>query len=318
MAVMDEIVVIATKPKGNVPMGLQPGAPRGAGPGGGRGYVSKSIRDKLIKLEVRSGAPPVKKPPTTIPEIIVKGKIPASRFGRLLGPWGAGVVFFGDIGAKLADAISQRKLDEAGRRATATDPPKWVGEYIDPTTKVPVPLVAPIPEIVVTAKRPPPQRIPAPTEFMPADYFFQEIGGRTVGTNFEPVAKTPIIAAPKVAVKEKTKPKLPLVFPGFTTIPGTGFGTGSVTEPLPRSRLLGIGKPKLKVAAGGTGLSGAGSLPGFALATQTQPTLAGSGCQPCPKKKRKKPRTVCYRKMVNEARLESNDKTFKWEKIKCR
>lgn len=312
---VDEIIVKAKRPKGNIPMGPRPGAPRGAGPGGGPGFVNKRIRDMLIRMEVREGTSPPKKPPAVIPEVIVKAKKPIPKIGGFLGPLGAGALFVADIGAKLADAISQRSLDEAGRRATATDPPKWVGEFIDPTVTPPALAVAPVPEIVVTAKRPKPK---LPTAFMPREFFYQEIGGRPVGTNFEPVTKTPIISAPKVDLGVKKKPKLPLVFPTFTTLPGRGYGTGSVTEPLPRSRLLGIGKPKLKVAAGGTGLAGAGTVPGFALATQTQPTLAGAGCQPCPKPKRKKPRSVCYRKMVNERRNRSNDETFKWEKIKCR
>jgi len=279
----------------------------GPGPGGPGGKLGQTMR------KLQAGMDVAKKLGKPIEEIIVTGVKQPKTFGRLLGPVGAGALLLGDIGAKLADQISQRKLDEAGRLATRTIPPK-------PDT--PVATIQPevIPEIVVTAKQPRPRPAIGLTGFV----------GGMLGLYSEPIGKLPVgarvsePASPRIAPPKR--PKKPTTI-GVSADPLTRipfdmvgseprFSRTREPAPIPRSRLLGIGTGQPKSIPGiNAGLTGANV---FALPlpqTQTRSAI----CAPCPRAKRKKRqrRTKCYRQLVKQGRYASRDKTSKWAQIDC-
>ena len=168
-------------------------------------------------------------------------------------------------------------------------------------------------EIVVTARRPRALTYAEPAisreqmRSFDLDMLQQTGVGFSAGT----------ITAPTIPqVKTKTRTRT-ATFPQVRTrtkqltLPITGTGTR-------RSTLLGIGTG---VATGiATGIAtGVGTGVATGVATQSklaQVTRVGQKtkyCKPRPKKKR----TVCWKKLVKEARFESQDKVSKWIKINC-
>ena len=125
---LEEIVVRARR------VDVRPGFGRPQFGGGARGR-------EFTEGRARARARPPPKQPQLLDEIVVKGKRVAKVLTR-----GSGLLFAADVGARIVGAISQQRLDEAGRLAVRPVPPK-------PDTPVRT-IQQPITEIIVTAKRP--------------------------------------------------------------------------------------------------------------------------------------------------------------------
>lgn len=304
---IEEIVVTARRQKGatsgpsagDVRRGLETRGLRGGGGVGPR--VAKQLDDLLARNVAQQEI--AKKTGQTIEEIVVKGVRTVRRVP--IGLLGSGLTGGFQLGAWIADEVSRKRLEESYRIFQGIKPrPKD-----SPVATIQPP--PPIPEIIVTAKRPP---APRPTQpRMPT--MFPETFSRP-SIEMAPRPKKP--AKPVVPA-----PKLPKVLlPGATILPfdlaSPGRQPGRRREPSARpgtrSFRLGIGRPD-------TGfrdpLTPRLTTPQGVPVPLSDPRLATGGCPPCPKKK-DKPRTRCYRQLVKQARLERNDKISKWAEINCR
>lgn len=241
-----------------------------------------------------------------IDEIVVKAKRVKPPIG-LVRAFAGPALFAADVSARIVDQISRQRLDEIGRIATLTDPPK-------PDTPVRTIKPETIPEIIVTAKRPTRRPIsPLPGRI---DISRDPLGDPRVGLVRPTIPAISPVKVPKPTIPGKTKrPKSPLLaFPDMGLTPVSPPRSRPAT--IPRSRLLNIGgTPNPAITPGLTGSNVAG-VPSL----QTAPVrVRANTCGPCPKPKRDKDkkRTKCYKKLVEERRTSSRDKVFKWTRIDC-
>jgi hypothetical protein len=233
-----------------------------------------------------------------IDEIIVTGKRFVSGAARIGMRGGFGVVDFVDIGARIADQISRQRLDDAGRIATRTVPPK-------PDTPVKTIPAEVIPEIIVRAKRPKPKRPKFP-EFS-RDFPDTSLPFVVEFPNQNPTA-APEISVPTPKPPKKRKPKIVDLM--LTDSPGRQFLTNPLN--LPRSRLLRIPQRTTRPD------NPPGNLTGVGPQVLTSPFLAGgNGCAPC-KKPKPKDRKKCFKTLVKQATNPKNDKVFKLVEINCK
>lgn len=250
----------------------------------------------------------------TIPEIVVTAKrlkVATGFASRLALPVSI-AEGSGRLGAAIARELQRQAIDELADWATRTD-------YPGPDTKVrTMPKVktetAPAParemeEIIVTARRPRATTFAEPglTRSQIAgfqrDMMTQSGAGFSVGTITAPTI-------PQVKTKTKTKTLTQIATRTKTlTLPITGVSTR-------RSTALGIGTG---VATGVLTGVATGVMPATSVSVQsqvTQFTRTGQRTKYC-KPKPKKARTQCWKKLVKEARFESQDKVSKWVKINC-
>lgn len=227
-------------------------------------------------------------------EIIVTAPKPAVALSALqrLNIFATLSSILGTLGAETAREISQQQQDEAYRWLMAE---RHLRRPDSPLKTKPKP--QPIPEIVVTGKRPAPSiqwaRIPWLSFLFDMSLPFSAPKPKTQ-TEFK-------IDPPAVSKPTSTKaPASPGILPWSQPAPfgGPEFPTGNLT----RLKEPGLPSPRTQIRP----------------RTQTQAIRSGY-CPPPPKcTKEKKPnRTECWRKLVKEHRRPELDKEYKWERIDC-
>lgn len=279
--------------------------------------------------------------PATIEEIIVTASRPAlpiGMFGGLLA--GAAV-----IGAEIARELSQQRLDESFRAFQNVQPR---------TPDSPVATIEPevIDEIIVTARRPilRPGLLPTGFSFLSpdADPFEME----TITPRFFPETPQipeispqfpeifPEIPQPRPTISPQIAPPRPQILPEIRPEIGDAPDTFAfpLATPLPLPSPLPLPQPFPDVTPQpfappapapltpvSPGLVGFPNPMQFAQPfAQTDPNFDTKTrkCKPPvktkQKKKREKPRTKCFKKLVKEARFKKNDKSFNWVAIDCR
>jgi len=202
---------------------------------------------------------------------------------------------FGQLGASVMRDVSQRRLEE--RYAWLMAP-----QHLEQIWRTPLQVQQPatIPEIIVTGQRPAPS-VPSWSRLTLPLWVFD---------NF----RVPLnIRAPRTQTQfEIEPPNVPR--PTRTTTPQLPTVPLPVTQPFPGR------------SGGGMGLTRVGTrvLPSRQVRPRPRPqtqTLMQGYCPPAPKctetEKRKKMRTVCWRKLVKEKRDPAKDKEYKWERIDC-
>lgn len=292
---------------------------------------------RLIGEDIFSRAPPSKYPlvaydPKTaakaIPEIIVKGK--RLRTATAFASRFAFPVTVAEAGGRLASAIARelqrQAFDELGRYITqpslpGPDTPLRTIRQVETETATqaetfPEPQLE---EIVVTARRPRSLPFAEPLGNLFDSQWFNQEMTRNMQADAAAAAatrtrlRTPTIPQVRTRTRTQTIPQIETA--SQTSVKQITLPiTGTVTR---RSTLLGIGT--------GTSLGLAtGLITGTGLQTQSrlqQVTRVGQRtryCKPCPrKKKKKKARTKCYKKLIEEKRNPDKDKIFKWNEIDC-
>lgn len=278
--------------------------------------------------------------PGVIDEIIVTAPRPGTTVARtgLAGIIGLGVGF---VAAEFLRQISQDRLDEIGRLAVEPVQPK-------PDTPVVVePAPAPLPEVVVTAKRLaavrefvlPPLPTFTPFRDLPDPFILQPIGpGPTLP---QPKVTPDVVTIPTPAPFRVPSPGaplplrrplvVPLPIPTFAPLPRTPVAPAPfavpvpvptptpqpITQPVPFPRTQPQPRDRTRPLTG----TRTGVLPsplGRPLASP-QPRVAG--CPPCPKPRKKKDeqklRDKCWKKLVKEGPTADLDEEFQWTEIDC-
>lgn len=271
--------------------------------------------------------------PQVIEEIIVSAKrTPVARATTGAGAFELGAaLLLGLTAAEILRQISEQQLEEEF----------WDLMLLEPSpTPIEIP-VRPVPgpadsEITVTTPTPIPQRAPQPVFFDPDLDPWEMIPVNPV------ILPSPAPVAPPTALPEPfaTPLEIPQPAPTPTRRPFAdplGFPIGSpFLDPLPQPYATPTPTPRAQptplplASPQPTPQPGASPFPTGLTQPQPdtlplpeplpEPQMVGR-CPPCPKDKeqeeREKPRDVCYRKLVKEARYPDLDTEYEWAEIDC-
>lgn len=286
-------------------------------------------------------APPVL--PLPITEIVVTAQRTTTAVPRPFVSAGgsAGILAFAGVLASFFDQLGENLLQSAGFQAT-----REVFQKTKDTKVQTIPEV--IPEIVVTARRGDMRSLfpqVAPMPLLPGDYdpfIMIPISPVRVplpqpdlpvipGEVTIPTPTAPRILPVTIPVPTPTPFGIPFAFPVPIVSPSTRPGVSPRVAPLPFPTPLGVPVPTpvptpIPVPTPvptPTGIPNplTGSRPGVVPLPQPSPQTTGN-CPPCPKpkkckKEKEKPRDQCFKKLVKEKLLPSQDESYEWTEIDC-
>lgn len=299
--------------------------------------------ERLLRKEPSDFQRLMKGPVTPKPEVIEEVVATAKRLPkptvltRLLGPLSA-ATSVAEIGAMIADQISQQKLDEAGEIATREVKAK--PDTPVKTIKQPKPEV--IDEIIVTA----PRAAVRPKFNFPTARVAQGVKSfgellqmpSTLGQPRPDVKPETTIKAPDLSLLRVTSAAVPVALLATMTAVKSSFAPKTKTK-AQREKIIKqlptvFSDPQTFRAPmpAPNPLADMASPPRtrYTALTDVQPrmvefrvpatqTQRAAFCPPCPKKtETKKKRRQCWKKLVREFADPRKDKVYKWERIDCR
>lgn len=318
----EEIIVRGRKPqqsRGGLPGPVGP-SPGRKGPGGVSpllGFVAPAVAPAIEEIIVTAPRPTAPPPASAVPAYL-RGLSGAALIGGVLGLTARAIL--DELGQQLLDKEFAELMAE---RQKAIDTPVIVTQP------------APIPEIVVTAKRPFPQVAPQPIFFpdrfdSPDPFIMQPIIPREMPARPD-VEVAPGIATPTAPEIAPTLPAVaPAVAPAVVPRPAVSPATrvAPLTIPLPFAQPAIRTSPKTtprtltssqpRVATSNRLRSQTRSLARAQAFAQAQEGQKAGRCPPCKKdEKRDEPRTECFKKLVKEALLPEFDESYNWVEIDC-